>query len=169
MSDMSDFNKAIVDEFRANAGKVGGGFEGAPMILVHHRGAKSGTERVSPLVYQAVGDSFVVFGSNAFLHFIPTPPLPQNLAGDFLKVFFASGYVYVIGAMQLVGGTRVAFPADPAAALQPVQDAGHRGRVQPGAAGQLAGAERAVPGHQIQAVQVGSLELQPPADLVGEQ
>ena len=51
-----------------------------------------------------LGLVFVVFGSNAFLHFIPTPPLPQNLAGDFLKVFFASGYVYVIGAMQLVGG-----------------------------------------------------------------
>ena len=51
-----------------------------------------------------LGLIFVVFGSNAFLHFIPMPPLPQNLAGDFLKVFFASGYVYVIGAMQLVGG-----------------------------------------------------------------
>ena len=51
-----------------------------------------------------LGLTFVVFGSNAFLHFIPNPPLPQNLAGDFLKVFFASGYVYVIGAMQLVGG-----------------------------------------------------------------
>ena len=51
-----------------------------------------------------LGLVFVVFDSNAFLHFIPTPPLPQNLAGDFLKVFFASGYVYVIGAMQLVGG-----------------------------------------------------------------
>jgi putative oxidoreductase len=51
-----------------------------------------------------LGLMFVVFGSNAFLHFIPTPPLPQNLAGDFLKVFFASGYVYVIGAMQIVGG-----------------------------------------------------------------
>ncbi len=51
-----------------------------------------------------LGLIFVVFGSNAFLHFIPMPPLPQNLAGDFLKVFFASGYVYVIGGMQLVGG-----------------------------------------------------------------
>jgi uncharacterized membrane protein YphA (DoxX/SURF4 family) len=51
-----------------------------------------------------LGLIFVVFGSNAFLHFIPMPPPPQNLAGDFLKVFFASGYVYVIGGMQLVGG-----------------------------------------------------------------
>src|SRR4029077_10369826 len=51
-----------------------------------------------------LGLIFVVFGSNAFLHFIPTPPLPQGLTGDFLKVFFASGYVSVIGAMQLLGG-----------------------------------------------------------------
>ena len=51
-----------------------------------------------------LGLIFVVFGSNAFLHFIPMPPPPQGLVGDFLKVFFASGYVYVIGAMQFIGG-----------------------------------------------------------------
>ena len=51
-----------------------------------------------------LGLIFVVFGSNAFLHFIPMPPIPQNLAGDFLKVFFASGYVYVIGGLQVFGG-----------------------------------------------------------------
>ncbi|HVM09320.1 MAG TPA: nitroreductase family deazaflavin-dependent oxidoreductase [Acidimicrobiales bacterium] len=61
--DPNDFNAAIIEEFRANGGKVGGRFQGAPMILVHHRGAKTGQERVSPLVYQAVGDAFVVFGS----------------------------------------------------------------------------------------------------------
>lgn len=60
---MNDFNQAIIEEFRANAGKVGGGFEGAPMVLVHHTGAKTGTERVAPLVYQRDGDSYVVFGS----------------------------------------------------------------------------------------------------------
>ena len=51
-----------------------------------------------------LGLMFVVFGSNAFLHFIPMPPPPQNLAGDFVKVFFASGYIYVIGGMQFLGG-----------------------------------------------------------------
>jgi putative oxidoreductase len=51
-----------------------------------------------------LGLIFVVFGSNAFLHFIPMPALPQGLVGDFLRVFFASGYVYVIGAMQFIGG-----------------------------------------------------------------
>ncbi len=51
-----------------------------------------------------LGLIFVVFGSNAFLHFLPMPPLSQGLAGDFVRVFFASGYVYVIGAMQIVSG-----------------------------------------------------------------
>jgi deazaflavin-dependent oxidoreductase (nitroreductase family) len=58
-----DFNQTIVREFRDNAGKVGGPFEGSPMILVHHRGARSGTERVTPLVYLPVGDGFAVFAS----------------------------------------------------------------------------------------------------------
>ena len=62
---MSDFNQAIIEEFRANGGKVGGGFEGAPMVLLHHTGAKTGTERVTPLVYQADGDRYVVFASKA--------------------------------------------------------------------------------------------------------
>jgi deazaflavin-dependent oxidoreductase (nitroreductase family) len=48
---VSDWNSKIIDEFRANEGRVGGPFEGAPMILIHHIGARSGTERVVPLVY----------------------------------------------------------------------------------------------------------------------
>jgi putative oxidoreductase len=51
-----------------------------------------------------LGLIFVIFGSNAFLHFLPMPALPQNLSGDFLKVFFASGYVYVIGGFQVIAG-----------------------------------------------------------------
>jgi deazaflavin-dependent oxidoreductase (nitroreductase family) len=50
---MSDFNQQVIDEFRANHGKVGGPFEGAPMVLLHHRGRKSGAPRVSPLMYLA--------------------------------------------------------------------------------------------------------------------
>jgi deazaflavin-dependent oxidoreductase (nitroreductase family) len=61
--DPNEWNNKIVAEFRANAGKVGGPFEGAPMILIHHQGAKTGTERVNPLVYQAVGRDYAIFGS----------------------------------------------------------------------------------------------------------
>ncbi|MEY2404745.1 MAG: hypothetical protein QOD38_2296 [Acidimicrobiaceae bacterium] len=63
MSGPRDFNKDIIDEFRANDGKVGGGFAGAPMLLLHTKGAQSGAERVNPLVYGAVGDDYVVFAS----------------------------------------------------------------------------------------------------------
>ena len=64
-SNVDDYNTPIIEEFRANRGQLGGPFAGAPMMLLHHRGAKSGTERVSPVMYQAVGDDFAVFASKA--------------------------------------------------------------------------------------------------------
>ena len=62
---MNDFNQQIIDEFRANDGKVGGPFEGARLLLLHTKGAKSGEERVHPLAYRTDGDRLVVFGSKA--------------------------------------------------------------------------------------------------------
>lgn len=46
-------NTAVIQEFRANHGRVGGQFEGAPMVLIHHRGRKTGTEHVNPTMYLA--------------------------------------------------------------------------------------------------------------------
>jgi deazaflavin-dependent oxidoreductase (nitroreductase family) len=63
MAEGDDFNGQVIEEFRANGGKVGGYFEGAPLLLLHHAGAKSGTERVNPLVYQQVGGSYAIFAS----------------------------------------------------------------------------------------------------------
>ena len=63
MADGDDFNGKVIEEFRANGGKVGGFFEGAPMLLLHHNGAKTGTERVNPLMYQQVGGSYAIFAS----------------------------------------------------------------------------------------------------------
>ncbi|MFL6530138.1 MAG: hypothetical protein ACJ8HQ_08340 [Chthoniobacterales bacterium] len=51
-----------------------------------------------------LGLMFTVFGANAFLRFLPMPPIPQTLAGDFMRVFFASGYVYAVGAVQVLAG-----------------------------------------------------------------
>jgi putative oxidoreductase len=51
-----------------------------------------------------LGLIFVVFGSNAFLHFLPMPPLPQGVTGEYLHAFFASGYAYVIGGLQVLAG-----------------------------------------------------------------
>lgn len=60
-----DFNQKIIDEFRHNAGVVGGSFEGAPLLLLHTVGRKSGQERVHPVVYQPVGGGWAVFASKA--------------------------------------------------------------------------------------------------------
>jgi deazaflavin-dependent oxidoreductase (nitroreductase family) len=65
MADLNDWNQQIIDEFRTNEGRVGGNFEGAPLLLLHHLGRKSGTERVSPMMYQPVGDDLAVFASKA--------------------------------------------------------------------------------------------------------
>ena len=62
---MADFNTQVISEFRENDGRVGGMFEGRPMILVHHVGARSGEARVAPLVYLPDGDRFIVFASKA--------------------------------------------------------------------------------------------------------
>jgi deazaflavin-dependent oxidoreductase (nitroreductase family) len=62
---MSDWNEKIIAEFRANAGRVGGMFEGAPMILIHHIGAKSGIERVTPLAYFREDDDHTVIVASA--------------------------------------------------------------------------------------------------------
>ena len=51
MSETLDWNAKTIAEFRANEGRVGGNFEGAPMVLVHHRGRKSGREYVNPMMY----------------------------------------------------------------------------------------------------------------------
>ncbi|MCU1490277.1 MAG: cell entry protein, partial [Acidimicrobiaceae bacterium] len=57
-------NAMVIEQFRANGGKLGGDFAGFPLILVHHFGARSGTERVTPLVFQELGDGrYAVFGS----------------------------------------------------------------------------------------------------------
>ena len=65
---MSDWNTQIIEEFRANAGKVGGQFEGAPLLLLHTTGAKSGKARVNPMMYLTDGDNF------ACLHRRPVHP-----------------------------------------------------------------------------------------------
>jgi deazaflavin-dependent oxidoreductase (nitroreductase family) len=61
---MADGNQRVIDEFRANAGRVGGRFEGRPLLLLHNRGAKTGAERINPVAYQRLSDdSVAVFAS----------------------------------------------------------------------------------------------------------
>lgn len=63
--DTNDWNAKIIEEFRNNEGRVGGQFEGAPILLLHTTGAKSGAERVNPMMYLSDGDRYLVFASKA--------------------------------------------------------------------------------------------------------
>ncbi len=60
-----NWNDKIIEEFRANGGKVGGPFQGAPLLLLHTTGAKSGQERVNPMMYRSDGDRLAVFASKS--------------------------------------------------------------------------------------------------------
>ncbi|MBK6793626.1 MAG: nitroreductase family deazaflavin-dependent oxidoreductase [Anaerolineales bacterium] len=65
MSSPNDWNKKVIEEFRANAGKVGGNFEGKSLLLLHTKGAKSGQERVNPVACVQDGERLVVIASKA--------------------------------------------------------------------------------------------------------
>jgi deazaflavin-dependent oxidoreductase (nitroreductase family) len=71
MAETDDWNAKIIEEFRANGGNVGGPFEGAPLLLLHSKGAKSGAERVHPMMYLQDDGRLAVFASKAGM---PTNP-----------------------------------------------------------------------------------------------
>ncbi len=86
---MSSWNAGVIEEFRASGGKVGGVHEGAPLLLLHHTGAKTGVERVTPVMYQAVGTSFAIFASKggadhhpAWFHNLNANPETKVEVGD---------------------------------------------------------------------------------------
>ena len=60
---MDDFNRPIIEEFHANGGKVGGPFEGVPLLLLTTAGAKSGKQRINPLAYTTDGERLVILAS----------------------------------------------------------------------------------------------------------
>jgi deazaflavin-dependent oxidoreductase (nitroreductase family) len=62
---MTDWNTQIIDEFRANDGVVGGMFEGATLLILHSTGAKTGNQRLAPLMYQANNGGYAIFASKA--------------------------------------------------------------------------------------------------------
>jgi deazaflavin-dependent oxidoreductase (nitroreductase family) len=91
---MSEWNTGIIDEFRANDGAVGGIFEGKPLLLLHHKGAKTGTERVSPLMYQPVDGAYAVFASKGgadtnpdwFHNLVANPDVSIEVGSDKIDV-----------------------------------------------------------------------------------
>jgi deazaflavin-dependent oxidoreductase (nitroreductase family) len=87
---MSDWNTPIIEEFRANGGKVGGQFEGAPLLLLHTVGARTGQQRVNPMMYRRVGDNYAVFASKAgaptnpdwYHNLVANPDVTAEIGGD---------------------------------------------------------------------------------------
>ena len=77
---LNAFNKSIIDEFRANAGKVGGQFAGADLLLLTTTGAKSGQRRVSPLAYFRIDGKLIIIGS--FAGAPVNPAWVHNLRAD---------------------------------------------------------------------------------------
>ena len=90
MTSVNDFNRNLVDEFRTSAGKVTGPFERAPLLLLTHTGAKSGTKRTNPLVYTRDGDDIVIIASKGgapahphwYLNIVANPVVTVELPGE---------------------------------------------------------------------------------------
>ena len=101
---MNDFNAKVIEEFRANAGNVGGSFEGAPMVLVTTTGAKSGAPRTSPLVYLPDGDRVVIFASKAGA---PTnPDWYHNLKANPRVTVEVGAETFETNAVEITGDER---------------------------------------------------------------
>lgn len=100
----TDFNQQVIDEFRERGGTVGGMFEGATLLLLHHRGAKSGAERITPLVYLPDGDRYVIFGSKGGA---PTNPAwYHNLLAHPRVAIEVGGNTVEVVAEELAGAER---------------------------------------------------------------
>ena len=112
--DMNEFNQGIIAEFRANEGRVGGMFEGMPIALVHHVGARSGIERVAPLAYLADGDRLFVFASKGGAD--ENPAWYHNLVANPKTTVEIGTEKFDVVAKVLTGAERDAIYAKQAAA-----------------------------------------------------
>jgi deazaflavin-dependent oxidoreductase (nitroreductase family) len=94
MSEVKDWNRKVIEEFRANKGKVGGMFEGATLLLLHSRGARSWQERINPLAYVPDGGRFVVIASKGgaptnpdwYYNVVATPDLTVEVGTETFRV-----------------------------------------------------------------------------------
>ena len=107
MSDTLDWNAKTVAEFRANEGKVGGNFEGAPLVLLHHRGRKSGREYVTPTMYlpdDAHNDAIYVFATKGGAP--SNPDWYYNLAAAGQGTVERGTETYPVTVRELTGAER---------------------------------------------------------------
>ena len=102
---MSDWNTKIIEEFRANGGKVGGQFQGAPLLLLHTKGRKTGAERVNPMMYLDEGDGRILVFASKGGH--PTnPDWYHNLVSDPHVTVELGGETFPARASVVTGGER---------------------------------------------------------------
>jgi deazaflavin-dependent oxidoreductase (nitroreductase family) len=102
-----DWNTRVIEEFRANSGQVGGDFAGAPMVLVHHRGRRSGRELVNPMMYlphETDEDVIYVFASKAGAP--EHPDWYHNLISAGRGVVERGTETYPVAVRELVGPER---------------------------------------------------------------
>lgn len=104
MSDVNDWNAKIIEEFRANGGRVGGQFEGAPLLLLHTTGAKSGQERVNPMMYLDLDGHRYVFASKAGAD--TNPDWYHNLVAHPAVSVEVGSEMYEATAVPLTGADR---------------------------------------------------------------
>jgi deazaflavin-dependent oxidoreductase (nitroreductase family) len=130
MTVVNDWNRKVVAEFRANEGRVGGPFEGSPVLLLHTWGRKTETERVNPVMYLAQDGRTFVFASKGGA---PTDP-------DWYRNLLANPRV----AVEL--GTET-FPATAVPVTGPKRDTiyAEQGRRYPGFAEYQAKTDRVIP------------------------
>jgi deazaflavin-dependent oxidoreductase (nitroreductase family) len=107
MSSPLDWNAKTIAEFRANEGRVGGVFDGAPIVLVHHRGRNSGREYVTPVMYlphETEPDTIYVFATRAGA---PTnPDWYYNLTGAGDGTVERGTETYAVTVGELTGAER---------------------------------------------------------------
>ncbi len=104
VSEMDDFNRKVIEEFRANEGRVGGQFEGAPVLLLTSTGAKSGQQRTTPVVYQEDGERMVIFASKAGAP--ENPAWYHNLVANTTATVEVGGDTLEVQAVVLDGDER---------------------------------------------------------------
>ena len=102
---MNDFNDRVIAEFRAHQGRVSGPFEGAPMVLVHHVGRRSGESHVSPMMYLPGTDGDIyVFATNS--GFAPNPAWDDNLVAAGSATVEVGAETYPVAVSELTGAER---------------------------------------------------------------
>jgi deazaflavin-dependent oxidoreductase (nitroreductase family) len=117
MTTVNDWNKSIIEEFRANHGKVGGRFEGATMLLLTHTGRKTGEQRTNPLVYYGEGGRYLVFASKGGAP--EHPDWYRNLKANPVATIEVGTDRFEVDATELLGDERdVAYEKN--AALRPM-------------------------------------------------